>query len=221
MEECAMTDQQLQENVQLALDWDPSVGAAAIGVSVDGGAVTLRGEVRCCVEKAAAERVALAVYGVVAVVNDLTVMVRPSRQRSDSELAEAAIASLRWSSTVPAEKITVTVGDRWVTLSGRVDWEYQKAAAARIVRDLTPVCAIHNNIIVEPHASAAEVSAKIEAALKRNAEIGARQISVTATNGTVTLAGTVHSWFERDQATRAAWAAPGVTAVNDRLSIID
>ena len=215
-----MTDRQLQENVQKALDWDPSVESAAIGVSVDRGVVTLRGDARSYAEKAAAERVALAVYGVQAVANDLEVKLAASRQRSDTDLAKAAVDALRWSATVPDEKISVAVSNGWVTLKGKVDWDYQRLAAGRIVRDLTGVRSVSNNITVEPHVSAADISAKIEDALKRSAAVDARRISVSATDGTVILSGNVHSWFEKDQARRAAWSAPGVKQVNDRLAIV-
>lgn len=215
-----MTDRQLQENVQKALDWDPSIDAAEIGVSVDAGVVTLRGEAKSYAEKSAAERVALAVYGVKAVANDLEVKLLPSRQRSDTDLAKATVAALRWSATVPDEKISVAVTNGWVTLTGKVDWDYQRLAAGRIVRDLTGVRAVTNNITVEPHVSAADVSAKIEDALKRSAAVDARRINVSAMDGTVILSGNVHSWFEKDQARRAAWSAPGVKQVNDRLAIV-
>ena len=215
-----MTDRQLQEYVQNALDWEPSVDAADIGVSVENGIVTLRGDIKSYAEKMAAERVSLRVYGVKAVANDLTVRIGIGLQRSDSDIAQAVISALRWSTTVPYDKITVTVADGWVKLGGKVNWEYQRAAAARLVRDLAGVKGVNNLIAVEPHVSAADVKSKIEAALKRSAEVDARRINVTATDGKVTLTGNVHSWFERDEARRAAWNAPGVRQVEDQIAVV-
>jgi osmotically-inducible protein OsmY len=215
-----MTDRQLQEDVQQALDWDPSVDATQVGVTVDQGVVTLRGDINSYAEKQAAERVTLGVYGVKAVANDLTVRLSVERKRTDSEIAKAIVAALRWSTSVPHDRVAAAVTNGWVKLSGTVDWDYQRAAAARIVRDLTGVVGISNEIRVAPHVDAADVQSKIEAALKRSAEVDARRINVSASDGKVVLSGNVHSWFERDQARRAAWAAPGVTEVDDRIMIV-
>jgi osmotically-inducible protein OsmY len=215
-----MTDRQLQEHVQNALAWDPSIDAADIGVSVDNGVVTLRGDVKTYAEKAAAERVALAVYGAKAVANDVNVRLANGLKPSDSEIAQAIVSALQWNSLVPDKKIAVSVTNGWVKLSGPVDWEYQRSAAARAVRDLTGVVGVSNLITLEPHVNALDVKGKIEAALKRSAEVDARRINVTTADGNVTLSGNVHSWFERDQARRAAWSAPGVKQVDDRIAIV-
>jgi osmotically-inducible protein OsmY len=215
-----MTDRQLQEHVQNALDWDPSIDAADIGVSVDKGVVTLHGDVKTYTERAAAERVALAVYGTKAVANDINVRLGSESKRSDSDIAQAVLSALRWSTPVPDEKIAVSVSNGWVKLSGSVDWDYQRTSAVRAARDLTGVVGVSNLITVEPHVSATDVQKKIEAALKRSAEVDARRISVSASDGKVVLSGNVHSWFERNEARRAAWAAPGVKDVEDRLSIV-
>ena len=215
-----MTDRQLQEHVQNALDWEPSIEAADIGVSVDNSVVTLRGDVKTYAERAAAERVALAVYGVKAVANDINVRLGNVGKRSDSDIAQAVLLAFRWNTMIPDEKIDVSVSNGWVKLSGSVDWEYQRTAATRAVRDLTGVVGVSNLITVEPRVSASDVKAKIEAALKRSAEVDARRINVTATDGKVVLSGNVHSWFERNEARRAAWAAPGVKDVEDRISIV-
>ena len=215
-----MTDKALQEHVQNALDWDPSIDAADIGVTVDKGVVTLRGDVKSYAERTTAERIALGVYGTKAVANDISVRLGSGAQRTDSDIAQAVLMALRWSSVVPDDKIAVTVSNGWVKLSGAVDWEYQRSAAVRAVRDLTGVIGVTNLITLEPHVSAADVQKKIEAALKRSAEVDARRINVSATDGKVVLSGNVHSWFERDEARRAAWAAPGVKNVEDRISIV-
>jgi osmotically-inducible protein OsmY len=215
-----MTDRELQKHVQNALDWEPSVDAAEIGVSVDDGVVTLRGDVRSYADKSAAERVSLAVYGVKAVANDLKVRLPNGQHRTDTDIAQAVLSALKWNSIVPDEKIAVAVSNGWVTLKGEVDWEYQRAAAARAVRDLTGVTAVTNAVRVKPHVNMMDVKTKIEAALKRSAEIDARRINVDVTDGKVVLSGNVHSWFERSEARHAAWAAPGVREVEDHIAVI-
>lgn len=214
-----MTDRDLQENVQKALDWEPSVDAADIGVSVDNGVVTLRGDVKTYAEKAAAERVALKVYSVKAVANDVNVHLHDSHAKTDTEIAQAVLAALRWNTIIPDEKISVAVSDGWVTLKGNVEWEYQRNAAADAVRYLIGVRGISNTIAVTPRVTAPDVKAKIEAALKRSAEVDARRINVAVLDGKVTLTGNVHSWFERNEARHAAWAAPGVKDVDDRIAV--
>lgn len=121
---------------------------------------------------------------------------------------------------MPADRITASVSQGWVTLKGRVDWQYQRVTAESVVRDLIGVRGVTNSIVLEPHASAADVKTKIEAALKRSAELDARRINVAVADGKVTLTGNVHAWFERDEARRAAWAAPGVKNVEDWLAIV-
>ena len=215
-----MTDRELQQHVQNALDWEPSIDAADIGVSVDAGVVTLRGDIRSYSEKAAAERVALGVYGVKAVANDINVRLGDGQQRTDTEIAQAVVSALRWNTMVPDEKITATVNDGWVTLKGRVNWEYERTTAANAIRDLTGVRGVTNSIALEPHVSAMDVQSKIEAALKRSAEVDARRIHVVTTDSKVILSGNVRSWFERDEARRAAWSAPGVKEVDDRIAVV-
>jgi osmotically-inducible protein OsmY len=213
-----MTDKQLQDNVQAALDWEPSVNIADVGVTVDQGVVTLRGDVKTYAEKAAAERVTLGVYGVKALANDLTVRIADGR--TDSDIALAAVNALKWNSQVPAAKVAVTVSQGWVTLKGDLDWNYQREAAGRVVRDLIGVVGLTNNIAVRQQARVADVEAKIGAALKRSAEIDARRIHVGATDGKVVLTGNVRSWAERQEARRAAWSAPGVMDVDDRIAVV-
>jgi osmotically-inducible protein OsmY len=215
-----MTDNDLKQYVESAVEWEPSLDAKDIGVSVDEGVVTLRGNVASYAQKVTAERVALRVYGVKAVANDLAVRLVSAFERTDTELAQAAVAALKWNTMVPDDSVTVAVSDGWLALNGTVDWQYQKDAAARAVRDLTGVKAVTNNVIVKPRVKTIDVRDKIEAAFKRSAEIDARRVNVTATGGKVILSGNVHSWAERQEAERAAWAAPGVTQVEDRLAIV-
>lgn len=214
-----MTDKELQHHVQQALDWEPGVDAVDIGVSVDNGVVTLRGDVKTYSEKAAAERVALRVYGTKAVANDLKVRLITDAHRTDTEIAQAVVSAFSWNTLVPDTGIAVAVSDGVVSLKGHVEWEYQRAAAMKAVRDLTGVRGIVNAISVEPHATVFDVKAKIEAALKRSAEVDARRINVAVANGKVTLSGNVHSSFERNEARRAAWAAPGVKQVEDLTTV--
>jgi osmotically-inducible protein OsmY len=218
--ESMMIDKDLKQHVDNALDWEPSVDAKDIGVSADQGVVTLRGTVASYSQKMAAERVALRVYGVKAVANDLTVHVANAYQRTDTEIAQAAVSALKWHSVVPDDRVTVTVEDGWLALAGTLDWQYQKDAAARAVRELTGVKGITNDIHVKPTVKTADVRDKIEAAFRRSAEIDARRVNVTAQDGKVILSGNVHSWAERREAERAAWAAPGVTQVDDRLAVM-
>jgi osmotically-inducible protein OsmY len=218
-----MTDKELKQHVQNAFDWEPSVDASDIGVSVDEGVVTLRGNVRTYVEKLTAEHVALRVYGVKAVANDLNVRLISAFERTDTEIARAAIAALKWNTVVPAERVTVTVANGWVTLNGMLDFYYQTAAAEKAVRSLTGVKGVSNNILLKALPAplrTSDVTAKIEAAFRRSAEVDARRINVTAQDGKVILSGHVRSWTERQEAERAAWAAPGVTQVDDRLTVI-
>ena len=214
-----MTDKDLKRHIEDALNWEPSFDAADIGVSVDNGVVTLRGDVTTYAAKSTAERVTLRVYGVKAVANDLNVRLPGEYQRTDSDIAQAAVNALQWNTVVPANRVSVVVSNGWITLKGNFDWQYQKDAAARAVRDLTGVRGVNNTISVQPHVQVAEVQGKIEAAFKRSAEIDARRVSVTAQDSKVVLTGNVRSWAERQEAERAAWAAPGVTQVDDRLSI--
>lgn len=215
-----MTDRELQRHVEDALGWEPSFDAADIGVSVDNGVVTLRGDIATYTAKSAAERVALRVYGVNAVANDLNVRLIGEYQRTDSDIAQAAVNALQWNTVVPTNRVSVAVSNGLITLTGKLDWQYQKDAAARAGRDLTGVRAVNNNIVVQPRVKSIDVQAKIEAAFKRSAEIDARRVAVTAQDGKVILSGNVRSWAERQEAERAAWAAPGVTQVDDRLSIM-
>jgi osmotically-inducible protein OsmY len=215
-----MTDTDLKKNVQNALDWEPSLDAGDIGISVEQGVVTLRGNVPSYAEKITAERVVLRVFGVKAVANDLAVHIPTAFERTDTEIAQAAVSALKWNTVVPKERVTVSVENGWVTLGGTLDWQYQREAAARAVRDLTGVKGLLNNITVASPIRTTDVREKIEAAFKRSAEIDARRINVAAKDSTIILSGNVRSWAERQEAERAAWAAPGVTRVEDRLVVV-
>lgn len=215
-----MTNRELKEQILNALDWEPSIDAGEIDVAVDESVVTLSGRVGSYAQKLAAERATLGVYGVKGVANDLEVVLAPVHVRTDTDIAQAALEALKWNAVVPRDRVTVAVSNGWVTLNGTLDWQYQKDAAERTVRNLTGVRRVTNDIVIKPCVSTTDVQAKIEEAFRRSAEIDARRVSVVAQNGQVTLTGNVHSWTERQEATRAAWSAPGVTQVIDHLAVV-
>jgi osmotically-inducible protein OsmY len=214
-----MTDLELKRNVESELDWEPSVNAAEIGVAVKDGIVTLTGHVQSYWQKIAAERAASRVSGVKAVANELEIRLPASSERTDEDIARAAVNALAWSVSVPADRIKVKVSKGWITLEGTVEWKYQKAAAEKAVRDLTGVKGVVNLVEVKPRASTVEVKAAIEAALKRSAEVDASRITVEADGDKVILRGTVRSWSEREEAERAAWRSPGVRFVDNRITV--
>jgi osmotically-inducible protein OsmY len=215
-----MTDRQLQQHVVSALEWDPSVDATEIGVTVENGVVTLRGDVKSFVETEAADRIALHVYGVKAVANDLHVRLPSGHERTDSDIAQAAVHALAWNTSVPKDRVTISVRDGQVIVKGTVDWQYQKEAVSRTIRVLAGVRGVTNHIAVKPTIKVADVETRIESAFKRSAEIDARRVNVNVQEGKVTLTGNVRSWAERQEAERAVWAAPGVAEVDDRLVVV-
>jgi osmotically-inducible protein OsmY len=214
-----MTDLELKKAVESELNFEPSVNPAEIGVAAKDGIVTLTGRVPSYWEKVAAERAATRVNGVRAVVNELTVRLPYSSERTDEDIAEAVVNSLRWSVLIPADHIKAKVSNGWVTLEGTVDWQFQKTAAEKAVRKLFGVMGVTNLVEVKARASKSEVKAEIESALKRSAELDANRIKVEIEGDKVTLRGTVRSYFEREEAERAAWRAPGVRSVDNRIVI--
>lgn len=159
------------------------------------------------------------VKGVKAIANDIEVRLPGAAERIDSEIAQAAVEALKWMTSVPDDRIRVLVKSGWVTLEGHVDWQYQKDAAFEAVHHLLGVKGLTNLISVKPRASATEVRSRIEAAFRRSAELDAQQVKVETRDGKVMLSGTVHSWPERQEAERTAWAAPGVTVVENLIAI--
>lgn len=214
------TDAQLQIDVVEELRWDPSVRDAEIGVSAKDGVITLSGVVESYAEKHAATRAAQRVAGVRGIAEDLIVRLSPEYKRSDTDLAHAVVSSLRWDTQVPHLRIKATVENGWVTLAGDVEWQFQKDAAMRAVRHLTGVVGVSNNLVVKPKTvSTFAVSENIKAALRRLADREAERITIDAADGRVTLEGHVSSFGGRLEAERAAWSAPGVSKVEDRITV--
>ena len=215
------TDAQLQQDIIAELKWEPSVHAAEIGVEVRDGIVTLAGHVSSYAEKWNAERAAQRVSGVKALAVEMDVKLSGSGKRTDADVARSVENVLHWNSTLPKDSAKVMVENGWITLSGEVDWEYQRQAAAKAVRYLSGVTGVSNQIVIKkPTVSLSAVKSDIEAALKRRATADARAITVDVSGSDVTLSGTVHSWSERELATDSAWSAPGVRHVIDNMTLV-
>ena len=213
------TDSQLQQDVMAELKWEPSVHAAQIGVEVKNGVVTLAGEVSSYTEKLNAEAAAQRVNGVKALAVEMKVKLSQLGMRTDTDIAESAKNTLGWTSSLPADAVQVQVESGWLTLSGNVEWQYQRQDAADSVRSIVGVTGVSNQIAIKQSPLAAVVKSDIEAALKRRAVADGKTIGVEVKGADVTLTGTVHSWSDRDLATRSAWGSAGVGKVVDKLTI--
>ena len=213
------SDMEIKKDVEDEIRWDPDIEPTDIAVNVKNGVVTLTGFVPSYLQKFEAEKDAKRVLGVIGVANDLEVRTAVSEQRPDPEIAREAVEAIKRQLPLSFQAIKVVVRDGWVTLEGEAEWNYQKERAEEAVRNVKSVKGVINTIQVKPRATPTEIKRKIEEAFKRSAELDASSIQVETSDGEVVLKGTVHSWFEREQAERAAWQAPGVRKVEDKIAI--
>jgi len=215
------TNAELQKDVQDAIKWEPLLNEAEIGVIVKDGVVTLTGTVDSYSKKTEAEDAAKSVAGVKAVVEKIDVKFSSSLgKKDDNEIAREVINAYKWNWRVPSDKVKVRVEKGWVTLEGEVNWNYQKEAAEDAVEDLLGVTGVSNNITIKSETQDQIEKKKIESALRRNWSIDPEDIMVKVSGHEVTLTGTVRSWYERDEAERIAWKAPGVWTVDNELVVV-
>ena len=212
------TDEEIRDDVLAELKWDPQVQASEIGVAVKDSVVTLTGWVDSYLKKWRAEEDAQRVAGVKAVANDIEVKL--ATERTDPDIAAAAVRALEWDANTPAGKISVVVSKGWVTLKGEVEWQYQKLEAEHAVRRLWGVKGVSNLITVKPVASPADLKKKIEDSLVRSAEVDAHNVTVEVQGSQAILKGKVRAWADRQEAERTAWLAPGITAVDNQITLI-
>jgi osmotically-inducible protein OsmY len=213
------TDTQLQNDVMAELKWNTSINATKVGVEVDKGVVTLSGHVDNYGQKWSAERAAQKVSGVKALAVEIKVVLPGSDNRSDTEIARTAENVLEWTTNWPKNHVKVMVEDGWITLTGELDYEYQRKMATTAVHRLMGVNGVSNQISIKPFLFSSNVKSEIQAALKRRALTDAEEIIVTVNGGNVNLSGVVHSWSERDMVSDSVWNTPGVTSVIDNISV--
>ena len=213
------TDVQIQKDVMDELKWEPSLNASEIGVGVKNGVVTLSGMVDSYMKKQSAEKAAKKVEGVKAVAEDLQVGISPNYRKTDAEIAEAALNALKWHSAIQEEKVKIKVEDGNVRLEGEVDWAFQRNNIQSAIQNLTGIRSVSNLISIKPLLKATDIQQKIKAAFQRSSSVDADKIAVFILGSTVTLRGKVRSVVEKDDAEVVAWAAPGVTNVENYLEV--
>ena len=213
------TDFNIRTDVENELRWNPSVYEKDILVKVDNGVVTLQGSVPHFSHRWSAEQIVKSVAGVRAIANDIEVKIPKPGERSDGDIASAAANALKWHFALDSSKVTVVVSQGFITLSGQVSCGYQKTVAEGAVRYLMGVKGVLNDILVQPQVKATDVKEKIQSAFQRQASLDAKDIKINVDDTAVILQGTVHSWREKDDAALAAWAAPGVTKVENKLQV--
>jgi osmotically-inducible protein OsmY len=218
------SDEEIQKDVIAELSWEAAVSAlkpAEIGVSVRNGVITLSGNLDSFAKKMSAEKAANRVGGVKAIANDILVKPAVTFRKSDTDIAEIIVNTVKWSTSIPEEKVMVSVEDGFVTLEGEVEWEFQKRSATKAIEDLRGVKGVNNKIVVVSKAPAAnDIKQKIKSAIQRNAEMDANRIDVEIRNNVVVLSGEVRSMAEKTDAEEAVWSAPGVDRVENKLEVI-
>ena len=212
-------DKKLQEAVLAELNWAPDIASAHVGVTAKDGVVTLTGHVENYSQKRSAEEAAGRVKGVKAIAEELEVRLPFTIKRDDAQIAAAAVDRLDWDVSVPEDKVKVKVEGGWVTLTGEVDWHYQKEAAHDDIRPLNSVIGISNQITIKSRVNTSDISNKIQEALHRNWFFQPKLIDVTANGGKVKLSGSVNNWHDRDVAGSTAWAAAGTTEVENNILV--
>ncbi|WP_119269900.1 BON domain-containing protein [Taklimakanibacter deserti] len=215
-----MNDKELRQDIIKQLDFEPSIDSADIGVAVESGVVTLTGHVPTYAQRMMAEEVVQRIKGVKGIAQDIEVRPFLTLGTSDDEIAKRVLNTFKWNSTVPEDAIQVKVQNGWVTLTGMVEWQYQKQNAADAIQGLSGILGVLNNISVTPRASVPDVRKRIEEALRRQAEVHAKDVIIQVADGKVTLDGRVSAWTEKAAIGRAAWSAPGVKAVEDNLIVL-
>jgi len=213
------TDEEIRRDVEAELRWDPDLDATDIAVAVKNGVVTLTGFAKSYTHKYEAEMDAKRVAGVAGVANEIQVRLPDVDRRPDPEIARDAVAALKSELPFSWEKIKVIVRSGWITLEGDVDWNYQRQSAERAVRQVKGALGVINSLVVKPAVQPGEVRKQIEEAFRRSALVDASRVRVETVGSEVVLSGTVRSWAEREEAERAAWAAPGVTKVDNRITV--